>query len=249
MKIVLTSWFGHSYKSDDVRYPKLLSNENQLSQNIHDIWPEKANILMICSDPTEFEDNDDSRNCFKQSCLMNGLNVSQINICDNRNPSILFETDSKGINVLIFVGGHVPTQNAFFKKIGLKEYLRTYDGIIIAWSAGSMNCADIVYVCPELEGEAIDPTYNRWIPGLGLTDINIMPHYQYYRDECVDGFRMLEDLVYLDSYVHDIIGIPDGSYILIDENESTIYGEASLVRKGEEKQICSNNNCIIYKGE
>ena len=112
-----------------------------------------------------------------------------------------------------------------------------------------MNCADIVYACPELEGEAIDPTYNRWIPGLGLTDINIMPHYQYYRDEYVDGLRIIDDIVYEDSYIHDVIGLPDGSYILITDDSTTIYGEAYLIRKGKETSICSNNNCIIYKGE
>ena len=43
-----------------------------------------------------------------------------------------------------------------------------YKGIVVAWSAGSMNCADVVYAGPELEGEAIDPLYERWISGLGI---------------------------------------------------------------------------------
>jgi len=31
-----------------------------------------------------------------------------------------------------------------------------------------MNCADTVYAQPEEPGEAVDPDYQRFIPGLGL---------------------------------------------------------------------------------
>lgn len=38
------------------------------------------------------------------------------------------------------------------KTIGLKERLQSWDGLLIAWSAGSMNCAEMVYAGPELLG-------------------------------------------------------------------------------------------------
>ena len=43
--------------------------------------------------------------------------------------------------MLIFPGGHVPTQNAFYHRLRL----RAFSGLVIAWSAGSMNCAETVY--------------------------------------------------------------------------------------------------------
>lgn len=55
----------------------------------------------------------------------------------------------------------VPAQNEFMKQLHLKEKLNGYKGIVIAWSAGSMNCAETVYAAPELEGEAVDPFYER----------------------------------------------------------------------------------------
>lgn len=33
-----------------------------------------------------------------------------------------------------------------------------------------MNCADTVYAQPEEPGEAVDPDYQRFIPGLGADD-------------------------------------------------------------------------------
>lgn len=41
------------------------------------------------------------------------------------------------------------------------ERLQDWDGLLIAWSAGSMNCAEMVYAGPELPGEAINPNYQR----------------------------------------------------------------------------------------
>ena len=87
------------------------------------------------------------------------------------------------IDVIVLTGGHVPTQNNFLKQLRLRERLLNYNGIIVAWSAGSMNCADVVYAGPEFEGEAIDPLYERWISGLGITDINIFPHFQKLKDD------------------------------------------------------------------
>lgn len=81
------------------------------------------------------------------------------------------------MDVILLGGGHVPTQNAFMERIGLKERLRKYEGLIIGWSAGSMNCAEIVYAAPKSEGEAIDPNYQRRISGLGLTKVNILLHF------------------------------------------------------------------------
>ena len=52
-------------------------------------------------------------------------------------------------DVILLGGGHVPTQNKFFKEIRLREKIKDFDGIIIAISAGSMNSADIVYCQPE----------------------------------------------------------------------------------------------------
>lgn len=56
------------------------------------------------------------------------------------------------------------------------------------------NCADIVYAGPEFEGEAIDPFYERWITGLGITDINIFPHFQKLKNDYLDGMRLILEI-------------------------------------------------------
>ncbi len=176
---------------------------------------------------------------------MSGLQVSEIEYCDGRNSEKVMKL--RTFNVLVLAGGHVPTQNHFFKTIGLKEYLSDFNGIVVAWSAGSMNCADVVYAGPELDGEAIDPLYERWISGLGITDINIFPHYQSLKDEYLDGLRLIEDITLSDSMGHEFIALNDGSYILIDKESEILYGEAYKIKDGQISQICKDNESVVLK--
>lgn len=242
MKAILTSSLGGYLKINGVRVPGPFPQMNGLLDRLKAIWPENASVLFICADPTEYEKNDSICACFRESFPMSGLGISHIGICDNRNPEVM---DNLGkIDVLIFTGGHVPTQNKFMKKIRLKERLSDYIGIILAWSAGSMNCAKVVYAGPELEGEAVDPLYERWITGLGITDINILPHMQSLKDVYLDGMRVLEDITFADSVGHEIIALNDGSYIMVDDGKTTLYGEAYLIKDGQQTQICQDGQAI-----
>ena len=246
MHIFLTSILGGSYKIGDVRIACPLLSDNGFLKKVRALWPKGAKVLMICAAPDNYEKNDSLLDCFHEALEMSGLSYSSIQMCDDRTESLV---DSIGeMDVVILTGGHVPTQNAFFKKIGLKEKLGSFDGILMALSAGSMNCAETVYAGPELEGEAIDPNYQRWIPGLGLTDVNIYPHFQYLREETLDGLRLTEDITMPDSRVHDILALNDGSYIEIDETgETTVHGEAYLFRNGGLEQICSDQQSVKLK--
>ena len=107
-----------------------------------------------------------------------------------------------------------------------------------------MNCADTVYAGPDLEGEAVDPNYERWITGLGITDINIFPHMQSLRGTYLDGLRLIEDITYDDSVGHDILALNDGSYIIVDGGKTTLYGEAYMIRDRRQTQLCHDGESV-----
>ena len=242
MKAILTSSLGGYYKINGVRMPTPLPQTNGLLDRLKAVWPESASVLFICADPANHKKNDNIRACFSESFPMSGLGVSTVGICDDRNPEAVDHLDK--IDVLILTGGHVPTQNKFMKKLRLKERLLGFGGVIIAWSAGSMNCADVVYAGPELDGGALDPHYERWLPGLGITDVNIFPHMQTLKDTCLDGMRLIEDITFADSFGHAFIALNDGSYIVIDDGKTTLYGEAYSIKDGRQTQICRDNQSV-----
>lgn len=242
MKAMLTSSLGGSSKVNGTRVPSILIQNNGLLDSLKSIWTPYAKVLIICADPSDYEKNDSVCACLKESFPMSGLSISHIDKCDDRNPNAIDSLEN--VDVLVLAGGHVPTQNNFMHQLRLRERLMDYNGIVVAWSAGSMNCADMVYAGPEFEGEAIDPLYERWIVGIGITDINIFPHYQKLKDDYLDGLRLIEDITFADSIGHEIIALNDGSYIMVDGEHTTLFGEAYMIKDGQQWQICKDGESI-----
>ena len=207
-------------------------------------FPSPCDVLYVCSDPEGWEKTDLYGAIIKGWLENAGFPVRQFITLDSRNESL---TDSlvRGCNVLILAGGHVPTQNRFLAKIGLKEALRTFDGVLIGISAGSMNCADTVYAQPEEDGEAVDPGYRRFLPGLGLTKTCLLPHFQDIRNNVLDGLRILEDVTFPDSADRTFYAIPDGSYLLIDNGREELRGEAFRIRDGFMEKISAENSAVL----
>lgn len=154
---------------------------------------------------------------------LSGIAVESIAICDRRN-CLAMKSLVEAADLIVLCGGHVPTQNRFFKRTGLAEYLQAYQGVIVGVSAGSMNSASLVYAQPELDGEAIDPEYERFISGLGLTDLTILPHYQELAGATLDGLRLIEDIAVPDSRIHPFYALPDGSYIYVEDGKTEFCG-------------------------
>lgn len=242
MKAILTSALGGSIKVNGERIPSVLMEKNGLLYKIKSMWTENAKVMLIHACPNSYDRNDSVYHCLREAFRMSGLSYSSFEACDDRNEEIMERLGE--MDAIILGGGHVPTQNAFMKKLGLKEKIKDYNGLVIAWSAGSMNCAEIVYAAPELEGEATDPYYQRFISGLGLTKINIFPHFESLQDEILDGLRVIEDITYADSMGREILALNNGSYIVIEDGGETLYGEAYRIKDGCQTQICRDGESV-----
>lgn len=242
MIAILTSSLGGSHKVDGKWLPTYLLNQNGLTGIIKSYWKSGAKVLIICASPDEYERNDSVLYCMKEAFAMSGLDAVSFDMCDDRNMQVVEQFYS--YDAVILAGGHVPTQNDFFKEINLKEKLNGYEGILIGWSAGSMNCADVVYAQPELEGEGKNPEYQRFITGLGVTKTMIIPHFQAVKNDIVDGLRAIEDIAYPDSMGREFVALNDGSFIVCDNGVETLYGEAYLIKDGSETLLCKNEETI-----
>lgn len=220
-----------------------LNSDNGFVRNLRKVWPEQAKVLYIASDPYDFGRNEESKQLFREAPERSGLPVAFVDVCDARNAG----QNLAEFDVLILAGGHVPTQNRFFHEIHLEQRLWDYRGIVISISAGSMNSAEVVYAQPELEGEAIAPDYERYLPGLGLTEYQILPHYYAIKDEMLDGMRMIEEITLPDSMGNNFFLLPDGSYILETYESAVLYGEAYLAHDGVLSQVCRNGSHVILR--
>ena len=221
----------------------LLNPANHFIEELRNCFPSSCRCLFICSDPWHSQATDHFAYNVKTSFEGEDFSFESFEILDGRNEEEA-EQLVENSNLIILAGGHVPTQNAFFQKIHLKDLLKDYDGILIGISAGSMNCAKTVYAQPEETGEAVDPSYEKFIEGLGITETMILPHYQSVKDDLLDGMRLFEDITYGDSYGHVFYAIPDGTYLYIEEDKEELRGEAYRIKDGKMEIFCKENETV-----
>lgn len=222
----------------------VLNPANGFLEELQKVYSHPRSVLFICSNPDAYELTDMFVASIEKAFAQEGMLFSSLQILDRRTQnqcdSLLQKAD------LIFLsGGHVPTQNRFFQEIGLAEKLKGFEGIIIGISAGSMNSAQTVYAQPELKGEAVSESYQRFLPGLGLTKTMILPHYQIIKYLILDGLRVLEDITFPDSMGRSIYALPDGSYLLLKDGKEELHGNAWLISDGTIRQINRENQTLF----
>lgn len=222
----------------------ILNPANGFLDLLREVLPENPRCLFVASSP-----EDRNATCRFGANMFSafaeaGIPFSAYAILDGYNaedaPELVFDSD-----FIILAGGHVPTQNQFFQEIRLRELLEGYPGTIMGISAGSMNCADVVYAQPELPGESIDPDYQRFLPGLGLTDVNVCPHYQKVKDDIIDGQRLFEDVTYADSTGRSFYALPDGSYLVKKDSTTLLVGEAYRIKNGILELLTRNGESLV----
>jgi len=220
----------------------IMDPQNGLIARLKQALPPYCRCLYICSSPDRRDLNCTFGADVFQIFAQEGMAFSHYAVLDGDNfyeaKKLVEESD-----LIVLAGGHVPTQNAFFHKIKLPELLQGYDGVVLGISAGSMNMAETVYAQPEEPGESA-PDYRRFIPGLGISDLNILPHLQKVRDYTVDGLRLFEDITFPDSMGRVFFALPDGSYIYQDEEKQLLCGEGYSVCDGIMTQLTENGEIL-----
>ncbi len=221
------------------------SNMNGFVDRIRGCLPPNPRCLYICSEPTRTD-----MNCYYGADMFmafanSGIHFRSYQVLDDHNARHAAQLVADA-DLIILTGGHVPTQNAFFQKIGLRQLLQGHPGVVMGISAGSMNSADVVYSQPEEPGESA-PEFRRFFPGLGLTTVQILPHYQKTRTMELDGLRLFEDITYADSIGRTFYAIPDFSYIVDDGRFTTLFGEGYRIQNGILERLTSHGDALRIK--
>ncbi len=224
---------------------RILNLENRFVERLAMSLRNAKKALFIAADP----DNSDGTDAFaldvREALKCSGIVFEEYSVLDSRNCECAEELVTNS-EFIILAGGHVPTQNRFFEKISLRELMAEYEGVVMGISAGTMNSADVVYAQPELDGEAVDETYQKFLTGLNLTKYMILPHYQYTKNLMLDGKRLFDDITYSDSHGQVFYALPDGSYLYAKDGVEKICGEAYLIKDGTCVQICAKGGEVIF---
>ena len=221
----------------------ILNPANGFIDRLQASLPENPKCLFISSDPDSYGMNDSFGAEIAAAFEDAGMGFSGYAVLDGRN-AVFAQPLIWASDLIILGGGHVPTMNDFLLDIQLPELIEDYQGVVMGISAGSMNCAQRVYAQPEEPGES-SPGFPRFLPGLGLTDTNILPHYQQVKDNILDEKRLYEDITFADSMGECFLVLPDGSYVYSDSEDELLCGEGYILADGQLRQIAEDGDEVI----
>lgn len=215
------------------RVPIALGNENEILDNIKRHLTATRKIVYVANNPSFIEENEMKSAVLFSSFEKAGIHFDTQIVLDDRNKKNAEKLLSSA-DLMILCGGKCLCQNNFFKEIGLKKILKNYKGLVIGISAGTMNLCKEVANFPEEISDLNEP---RWLKGLNITDKIIIPHFDgetnTYQIEC-DEVDVVKDYIFPLSYEKDFLGIPNGSYVLIDNNGAESYfGDMYIISKGK----------------
>ncbi len=208
----------------------ILSSRNGFIDRIRAVLPPNPHVVFVCSDPSDHAGTCQFAAITTAAFAEIGIAFGSYQVLDGTTAHRAYPMIAH-CDFVVLSGGHVPTQNAFFRKIRLRHLLKHFHGTVMGISAGSMNMADTVYVQPEEPGESV-PEFNRFAPGLGLTQINILPHYQKVKNNYLDGRRLYEDITFADSMGHTFFSLPDNSYFYQDDQGLLLCGQGYRLKDG-----------------
>lgn len=234
-KLFFTSNTRHYHKIDGKKVPNEIDNTNGIIDQMKQLMDANNGILYIAASPDDSQKADSYASLIFSGFKLSGITFSNYFILDNRTRNNASEYIKK-VNVIFLSGGDTYIENEFFNQIHLKELLQDFKGIIIGQSAGSINMAKSVYNSPE-EGDASEPIY---FEGLGLSDVNIEPHFVLDTTEFDDMQTYQRKHLLEESQKRAIYALCDGSHILETDEAIIICGKSFLIKDGIITQICSD---------
>ncbi len=234
MKYFLTS-------SPSVSMDGAINPANGFLDNLSHALSHPIRCVFITTHPDDVAFSEHCSVCMRQAFEEVGFEFERYELLDRRTAPYAAEMVRES-NFIILGGGHVPTQNAFLHDVDMPRLMKGFDGVVLGISAGSMNCANVVYAQPEEPGEAVDKDYERFLRGLGLTDVQILPHYYMCKDLEVDGFKVYDDIAMPDSKatLRRFYVFPDGTYLMGENGNETIYGEFYLIENGVMRKVAND---------
>jgi len=224
MKLFLASRLN-CYTKDEHgnRAPCIIEDENLILTNIKRSLSRLDNLLVIANDPNDFEINDSRLNLLSKGFEMTGLSFKKKTVLDNRNIKLAKKLIEEA-DFIFLAGGKILQQIKFFDKIKLTALLKNSNAVIFGASAGAMNLTKEIFNFPECLADIPEP---RLVNGLGFADVIIVPHFdgdsKTYQIHC-EEVDIVNDYVLPFSKNKRMYGLPDGSYIMVENGVLKFYG-------------------------
>ena len=248
MRLLLTSMGIGGIRENGVKVDAYINDKNAFVDVIKDNILATDTFVFIASDKMDWEHNDISCRLNVKALEKIGITFKNVVVLDYRNKDSVEDILSSA-DMVFLQGGDVVQQNRFLVELDIKNVLKNTGcidrALIVGQSAGSMNLADIVYVYPDADAMEVD--YPKYVLGLGYTPARIIPHFNIDTGNNfgIPGIDLINNYFIPDSHNVSTIAILDGTYISVFDKNTTIHGEAYLVKNGNIIKINDDNKIKI----
>lgn len=180
----------------------------------------KNYCVLVCTKSNEYIKNDEYKDRMKRDLSDVGFN-GEIILLDKRIGQQQALKVLTKADFIYLLGGDPVRQLKYILDNGFDEIIRNSNVLVIGTSAGAMNLCCQVY-CSKDE----DFLESMFYKGLGLVNLIIDPHFDINDLEQVKKIK-------LQSKNKEIIGLPDDSAIIIEDEKIFYRGNIYLYKNGE----------------
>lgn len=173
----------------------------------------EAIISFIASDFSNYEKTDKYTRTIMSAFNDKNIKFKEVVIIDNRITKDEMKRYLSNSDFVFLHGGDTLKQIKYIKGNELDIEIKKVKNIM-GVSAGAINLAKIVVLARDITDNI--PKLSIY-EGVGVTDINIEPHFNFYDD------IHLKDIIEA-SFNSKIIVMAEDTYILIDKNKEKIFG-------------------------
>lgn len=231
--IFLTSNLLNYINKDGKKVAIEINNNNNLVDEIKDNLKTMNTILFIASSKDNYLKNEEYSSLLFKSFELSNIIFKNYYVIDGRFNGNLKKLISNS-DMIILSGGNTKNEMDFFNEIKLRSFLKEYKGIVLGISAGAINLANDVYNSPENIFE-LEELHN-W-QGLGLTNINIEPHFVLCDKDFSNDEKLQRSEVLKESHNRVLYGVTEGSYISCYNGINKVHGLVYIIKNGKIKKI------------
>lgn len=169
------------------------------------------NITFIASIPDNYDRTDEQVDRYINSFSKIGVAFDNVFYIDSRKTKEEAKNIIMNSDIVFLMGGSPELQMKFINEYELVSLIRLVK-IVIGVSAGSMNQGSRVIYKDDFDNYIIKD-----YEGLGLTNIDIFPHYDINNQECINEIEEV-------SKIHSLVCLPNESFIYIENGNKEIIG-------------------------
>ena len=198
---------------------------DEIAKELREILADRKSLVFISAWPDQYKRNDEDSEGMHNMFSIENMPFSSFSVIDERTESDSAQRQIETASCLFLIGGNATMQMDLIRRKGLFDIIKSFRGVILGVSAGSMNM-----------GNPVVDIYESLVPyeGFAFARITIKAHYPIGDPNLMQSTNRV-------SMEMPVTLMKDESAIFITEDGVKLIGEIFRMDKGETVPLNAND--------